>query len=190
VIGLSIRARAPYKHLLKKCEPVQDLEAAKPYIVDMVRLLVANKLEGLSANQCDWPYMVFVTNVKGDMGPRVFINPQVTVVDYDEEVYIERCASYPRNKKGVPRWRHAHVIVDAINYKNESFILDTTDPMYPDSVARRLSATIQHELEHLYGVDVRTTSSQMTSLDERLSLPQIDRTSIDPDPVSRDWRTS
>lgn len=161
---LHIRKRAPFGALLVPCEPVIDIPAARPWIVALASLVYKHKLEGLSANQCGLPYRAFLTDVRGD-GFRFFINPQITITDYDQEEIVEHCSSY---RAGTPRLRHAHLIIEAQNFSGEHFFLDTSD-MYLDKERNkkagwRLSAAIQHEMEHLDGLDVR--------VEQPVSLPQ------------------
>ena len=152
---LTIRKRAPYGALLVPCEPVYDIPEARPWIVALASVLYANKLEGLSANQCGLPYRAFLTDVRGD-GIRIFINPQITITDYDQEEIVEHCSSY---RAGTVRQRHAHVIIEAQNFSGEHFFLDTANlylnPVRNKKAGWRLSAAIQHEMEHIDGLDVR-----------------------------------
>jgi peptide deformylase len=95
---------------------------------------------------------VFVTDVLGD-GLRVYINPILTITDYDQAEVEECCHSYPRTD--ATRLRHKHIILDYLTFSGKSEILDTMDGKYSVDVARRLAVRIQHEMEHLYGLSVR-----------------------------------
>lgn len=148
-MNLRIRKRAPRGALLVPCQPVEDIEAARPWIVALAKLLYTNRLEGLAANQCDLPYRAFLTDVRGD-AIRIFINPSVTIVDYSKEEVVERCSSYNDTST---RYRYAHVIIEATNFSGEDFVLNTAT-LTNEPAGRRLSAAIQHEMEHLGGCDV------------------------------------
>jgi peptide deformylase len=148
--------RAPYKGLLKVCKPVVDIPQAHDWMVQMSRIVHRDKLEGLSANQIGINKQAFVTNVRGD-GMRFYINPTLTITDYDMIGYNEQCASYPRNHKR--RQRYTHVIVDFFNWGGERVVVDTMHQKYRPDVALRLSARIQHEMEHVNGINVRKVVS-------------------------------
>lgn len=168
---VEIKKRGPRGPLYTMCSPVEDMGAIRPLLLGMLKRLYDEGLYGLSANQCGETKQLFITDVPGDH-IRVFINPVVTIVDYDMDEYEECCASYDRKRK---RERHAHVIVDAINAKGERFVLDTSSPTYPDETGRRLAAQIQHEMEHLFGLDVRDEpdgTPERTALSDLLEQPE------------------
>lgn len=129
----------------------EDWNQYRPVVLELLRIMLREKLESLSAPQVGYNIRAFVTYVKGDW-IRVFINPDVEILDYDQSLIEESCASYPR--KNAQRWRHRALVVHALNLKNERFIIDTSAEMY-HRVAFRLAAVIQHEMEHLAGIDVR-----------------------------------
>lgn len=163
-----IRKREPNGSLLTMCRPIQDVKAAQPFVVELVRQLLHNKLEGLSANQLGVSSQVFVTNVIGD-GIRIFCNPILYIDDYDQEEIVEECASRRITKE---RLRHQHVMVDALNFKGDRFVLRTLDYSHKPDVAFRLSARIQHEMEHMYGLCTRTEPSpEQTALADLLEQP-------------------
>lgn len=165
---LHITQRAPYKGLLSICSPIHNIKAEQDWIVQLTRLVIKNELEGLSANQVGINKQVFVTNVSGD-GIRIYINPILTITDYDQHQYEEYCASYPRTN--VMRYRYSHIILDYLSFSGESDIVDTTDHKYNRDAALRLSARIQHEMEHLYGLDVRSDPPEGEGLERLTSQP-------------------
>lgn len=149
---LHVQKREPYGSLYSLCSPIRNIEEERPWVVILIQYLLRNHLEGIAANQAGIEKQLFVTNVKGD-GIRVYVNPIMTITDYDEEIVSEHCGSHPRSD--VERYRHAHVLVDYLSMKGEREFLDTSDPKYPPRVAARLSARLQHEMEHLCGLNVR-----------------------------------
>lgn len=168
---LEIKKRGPRGPLYSLCSPVGDIEEIRPLVLAMLKRVYDEGLEGLAANQCGVNKQVFVTDVIGDY-IRVFINPIVTIVDHDMDEYHEICASYDKART---RFRHGHVIVDATNFKGQRFILDTSSPQYPDETGRRLAARIQHEMEHMFGLDIRDepdVSAGETSLSDLLVVPE------------------
>ncbi len=153
---LHLRKKGPNEPLSFMCKPLPDRweQEFRPVIIEMIRICLKEKLEGLAANQLGLDYRVFVTNVRDD-GPRVFINPEIDITDYDEELVVEHCGSFP--KKDTERWRAKGLLVTGINLKNELFRLDTGTDMTirNEEIGERLAARIQHEMEHINGVNVR-----------------------------------
>lgn len=167
---LQIKKRGPRGPLLSMCSPIDDIGAIWPTLLAMIKHVYENRLDGLSANQCGLNKQLFITDVPGDH-IRIFINPIVTLVDFDMDEHDECCASYDKPRV---RYRHAHVIVDALNSRGERFVLDTSSPTYPEEVGRRLAARIQHEMEHMFGLDVREepdVSADQTALADLLVKP-------------------
>jgi len=151
--SLAIKQRAPYDPgLFQVCRPVIDISNDKDWIVELVRIVLLEGIEGLSANQAGINKRVFVTNVRGD-GIRIYINPILTIIDYDQHLVEESCHSYPRST--ARRFRHNHVSLDALRFSGEREITDTTEDKYDPVVAIALAARIQHEMEHLRGINVR-----------------------------------
>ncbi len=157
--------------LLTLCSPVDDIEEVYPFVMAMIKYVIDHKLDGLAANQVGLAKQIFVTDVPGDH-IRVFINPIVTITDHDMEACEESCCSYTKERT---RYRHAHIIVDHLNLKGERLILDSTSPAYPEAVMRVLAARVQHEMEHLLGLDVRVEpdlAAEQTALSDLLLSPQ------------------
>ena len=165
---LHVTQRAPYKGLLSICSPIHDVKAEQEWIVQLVRMVIHNELEGLSANQVGINKQVFVTNVRGD-GMRIYVNPILTITDYDQSEFEEYCHSYPRTN--VTRLRHAHVILDYLTFSGDQEILDTMNTKYARELAPRLSARIQHEMEHMYGLSVREDPEIGEGLETLTSQP-------------------
>jgi len=133
---------------------VKDAAQARIYIPAMLALLRRTGGLGLSANQVGIPDQVFVTNIPGDW-PRFFINPQVTeagkVVTKDEG-----CLSNPG--EFWKRKRRTRVIVNALGLDDDDYIVDTLKGYFAhrQPIGVLLAHVIQHEMEHLDGIDVRT----------------------------------
>jgi len=170
---LKAKKREPNGSLLSLCSPIESIEEIRPFLVSLARMVVRDKLEGLSANQVGVAKQVFITDVPGDC-IRFFINPIVTIVDHEQSPIHESCAS---RRITVERYRHAHVFIDALNMKGQRFIIDTSSPVIPADVGLRLSARIQHEMEHMLGICTKTepdVSSEQMALADWLLLPAHD----------------
>lgn len=148
---IEIKKRGPRRGLYSLCTPVRDRDEVHDLVIAMIQRLRHEGLDGLSANQCGENKQLFITDVDGD-GIRIYMNPVVTIIDHDMDEHLEICASYDKART---RFRHGHVIVEATSFKGQQFFIDTSSSIYPDAVGRRLSARIQHEMEHLFGMDIR-----------------------------------
>ena len=137
-----------YKGSVKAPWSAEDREL----VVQLVRHMRRAGAISMSANQIGGEFQVCCTNVPGDY-IRIFVNPELDIVDYDEELVDEACASFPRST--AQRYRHRNVIVSARTFDGNPIYLDTSDTMFPEHVSRLLSYRLQHEVEHLRGVNVR-----------------------------------
>lgn len=133
---------------------VVDFEETRKYIPAMMALLRRTRGVGLSANQVGVSESVFVTNLKGDW-PKVFINPSIEMVGRLSNK-DEGCLSYPLVT--YKRKRHSRVIARAFDMNGEPFLLDTARGYYQyrPLLGILMAQVIQHESEHLDGIDVRT----------------------------------
>lgn len=168
---IEIKKRGPRRPLYSLCTPVRHTDEVHDLVLSMIWRLRDEGLEGLSANECGEAKQLFITNVNGD-GIRIYINPAVTIIDHDMDEHKEICASYDKART---RFRHGHVIVEATNFKGQRFVLDTSNPVYPDDVGRRLAARIQHEMEHMFGMDIRDEpdlAAGQTALADLLIVPE------------------
>jgi peptide deformylase len=168
---IEIKKRGPRVALYSLCSPVHNNAEVHDLVLAMIHQLRDEGLDGLSANECGVNKQLFITDVPGDH-IRIFINPVVTVVDHDMDEHLEVCASYDKARM---RFRHNHVIVDATNFKGERFLVDTSSPVYPEDVGRRLAARIQHEMEHMFGMDIRDepdVAAGQTALVDLLITPE------------------
>lgn len=138
---------------------VTDVQEARKYIPAMLALLRRTRGFGLSANQVGIPEQVFVTNLPGDV-PRFFINPEVTHLGIMVE-QREGCLSnpdvWPRRK------RHSRVIVNAVGLDEDQYIIDSARGYYKarQPLGCLFARVVQHEMEHLDGIDVLTGDVRM-----------------------------
>lgn len=124
---------------------------AKPVtkVDDQIRTLIDDMFEtmydcpgiGLAASQINVHQRVVVIDVSEDKSqPLVFINPEVEVLDADENEYDEGCLSVPGFYETVVR--PSHIRVKALDRDGKPFEL------LPEGL---LAVCIQHELDHLNG---------------------------------------
>lgn len=167
---LRLKKKAPNGALRKLCVAIPEgpdeahlwAPADREIMLEVVRHMLKGGYHSLSANQLTSQWVrttirVFATNVPGDI-VRVFANPEVDITDYEQDVIQEDCASF---RYSTARWRHRHLIIAAKSLGGLSFFLDTADPKFSEDVSLRLSYRIQHEMEHMDGINVRCEPEQM-----------------------------
>lgn len=124
---------------------------AKPVneVTDDIRKLIDDMFEtmydapgiGLAATQVNVHKQIIVMDLSEDKSePRVFINPEVEVLEGDYEAMQEGCLSVPGFYEDVERIEHCRI--RALDRNGEPFEIE----------ARGLLAVcIQHEMDHLNG---------------------------------------
>ena len=136
--------------ILKYPDPRLRLKASHVDHVDNdIRSLVSDMFEtmwdakgiGLAATQVDVHKRVVVMDLNGDgSSPRVFINPEIEVLDATCVAYEEGCLSIPDILESIER--PSRVVIRALDEDGVSFQEDATD---------LLAVCIQHEIDHLEG---------------------------------------
>jgi peptide deformylase len=132
----------PDPRLRTVAKPVADVdETIKRLIADMFDTMKDAQGIGLAASQIDVHLRVIVMNLgEDDIGPRVFINPEIEPLDESVDPYEEGCLSVPGFYEKVDR--PAHVMIRALDGEGKAF----------EEEARGLLAVcIQHEIDHLEG---------------------------------------
>jgi len=124
---------------------------AKPVgeVTDQHRALIGNMLEtmyeapgiGLAATQVNVHERILVIDISEDKSePRVFINPEVEVLDPELGEYDEGCLSVPGFYDTV--CRPQRIKVRALNEQGEA---------YEQELGGLLAICLQHEIDHLDG---------------------------------------
>ena len=132
----------PDPRLRTVAKPVTDVdETIKRLIADMFDTMKDAQGIGLAASQIDVHLRVIVMDLgEDDIGPRVFINPEIEALDDSVDPYEEGCLSVPGFYEKVDR--PAHVMIRALDGEGKAF----------EEEARGLLAVcIQHEIDHLEG---------------------------------------
>lgn len=139
--------------LLEPCSPLTDIKSqARTLLPRLYQSMIGNRGIIITANQLGESLAMFVTNIPGDH-IRIFINPEIVETSAQEMASQESCISMPGQTLRTKRKRH--VVIRAFNMSGEEFTLDTADSMYPTNVSIKLSACIQHAMDHLRGIDMR-----------------------------------
>lgn len=124
---------------------------AEPVTVvdDKIRTLIDNMFEtmvaadgiGLAATQVDVHQQVIVMDISEKRNePRVFINPQIEVLEPDTVPFDEGCLSVPGFNETVDRPKH--VMIRALDRDGKAF---------EEEANGLLAVCIQHEMDHLKG---------------------------------------
>jgi peptide deformylase len=124
---------------------------AEPVTVvdDKIRALIDNMFEtmvaadgiGLAATQVDVHQQVIVMDISEKRNePRVFINPQIEVLEPDTVPFDEGCLSVPGFNETVDRPKH--VLIRALDRDGNAF---------EEEANGLLAVCIQHEMDHLKG---------------------------------------
>ncbi len=132
----------PDSRLRNKARLVEEVTAEiRQLATDMLETMYAAPGVGLAATQVNVHQRVVVIDVSEERNdPRVFINPEVTVLDSETAEHEEGCLSVPGYQELVER--PLHVKVTALNENGEP--LEFT----PDGL---MAVCIQHEIDHLDG---------------------------------------
>ena len=132
----------PDPRLRKVAKPVAEVdETIKRLIADMFDTMKDAQGIGLAATQIDVHLRVIVMNLgEDDIGPRVFINPEIEPLDESVDPYEEGCLSVPGFYEKVDR--PAHVMIRALDGEGKAF---------KEEARGLLAVCIQHEIDHLEG---------------------------------------
>ena len=96
---------------------------------------------GLAATQVDVHERIIVMDISEDKDqPRVFINPEIEVIDADLGEYDEGCLSVPGFFETIHRPRQIRVTA-----------LDLEGNTYTEELGGLLAICLQHEIDHLEG---------------------------------------
>lgn len=124
--------------LRSECEQVQNLEAVRSLVQDLVETTSLPGRAGVAANQIGVDLRVFAYNIKGEIG--YLINPEITSLSGELVLMEEGCLSIPGLWHPTPRFENA-----------------TAQGLQLDGSVKTISGTglmaqaIQHECDHLDG---------------------------------------
>lgn len=132
----------PDPRLRTVAKPVTEVtDDTRKLIDDMFETMYDAPGIGLAATQVNVHQQIIVMDLSEDRSePRVFINPQVEVLDGDYEKMQEGCLSVPGFYEDVERIEH--VRIKALDRNGEPYELEATG---------LLAVCIQHEMDHLNG---------------------------------------
>ena len=126
----------------KKAKPVVTVDDdIKRLVDDMFETMIDSHGIGLAASQVDVHQRVIVMDLMEDGSqPRVFINPEIEVLNDTTEPYDEGCLSVPGFYETVAR--PSNVMISALDREGRPF---------KEKASGLLAICIQHEIDHLEG---------------------------------------
>ena len=132
----------PHPRLRLKAAPVTQVdERIVQLIDDMFDTMAEAQGIGLAASQVDVQERVIVMDISEQRNePRVYINPEIEVIEPGTIPYEEGCLSVPGFYEAVDR--PAHVMIRALDRDGNAFEEEATG---------LLAVCIQHEIDHLEG---------------------------------------
>jgi len=132
----------PNPRLRIVAEPVTEVnDKIRTLIDDMFETMEEAQGIGLAATQVDVHQQVIVMDISESRNePRVFINPQIEVLEPDTLPFDEGCLSVPGFNETVDRPRN--VMIRALDRKGNAF---------KEEAKGLLAVCIQHEIDHLKG---------------------------------------
>ena len=132
----------PDPRLRTRAKPVVEVTPQLDRLIDdMFETMYEAPGIGLAATQVNVHKRLLVIDISEDRDqPRVFINPEVTVLDEEIGEYDEGCLSVPGFYETVVRPQH--VSVTALDRNGDSFT---------EEVTGLLAICLQHEIDHLDG---------------------------------------
>ena len=157
----------PHPTLRHKSKPLRRVDSElKTMIRSMLDLMYSREGIGLSANQVDLPYRLFVMNVKADADAgdeeHVFLNP-VIVRRNGQAEDREGCLSFP--EIFAPVKRAEKIVLNAYNLKGQELTFEM-DGLY--------ARAVQHEIDHLEGVLFIDRLSRSNVLDIKEDLEELE----------------
>ena len=132
----------PDPRLRTQAAPVKKVDSRIQTLVDdMFDTMYAAPGIGLAASQVDVHERVIVMDLTEDRSdPKVFINPEVTVIDDDLGTYDEGCLSVPGFYETVERPKVVEVTA-----------LDREGRPFTERLEGLMAICLQHEIDHLEG---------------------------------------
>jgi len=159
----------PHPTLRHKCKPLRRVDRELTRLVaQMFETMYEHRGVGLSANQVDLPYRLFIINVESDPQQKgeehVFLNPVIT----SRKGMVEReegCLSFPEIY--APVRRPEKVTISAYNLAGEELNYELTG---------LFARAVQHELDHLDGILFvdRLTPANRLKIKEALSDLEVE----------------
>ena len=132
----------PDKRLRTLAKPVKEFDPELSSLIDnMFETMYEAPGIGLAASQVNVHRQLIVMDLSEEKNePRVFINPEINILEGEPEKMQEGCLSIPGFYEDIERIEH--VLIKALDRHGKAFELEATG---------LLAVCIQHEMDHLDG---------------------------------------
>jgi len=132
----------PDKRLRTLAKPVKEFDSKLSSLIDnMFETMYEAPGIGLAASQVNVHRQLIVMDLSEEKNePRVFINPEINILEGEPEKMQEGCLSIPGFYEDIERIEH--VLIKALDRHGKAFELEATG---------LLAVCIQHEMDHLDG---------------------------------------
>jgi len=132
----------PNPRLRIEAQPVAEVnDSIRKLVDDMFETMQEAQGIGLAATQVDVHKRVIVMDISEEHNElRVFINPEIEVLEPETVPYDEGCLSVPGFYESVSR--PCHVMIHALDRDGKAF---------EEEASGLLAVCIQHEIDHLQG---------------------------------------
>jgi len=132
----------PDKRLRTLAKPIKEFDSKLSSLIDnMFETMYEAPGIGLAASQVNVHRQLIVMDLSEEKNePRVFINPEINILEGEPEKMQEGCLSIPGFYEDIERIEH--VLIKALDRHGKAFELEATG---------LLAVCIQHEMDHLDG---------------------------------------
>ena len=158
--------RYPATVLARRAEPIEKIDDSVRRLVEkMTDIMLDNKGIGLAGPQVGLALRMFIISLDGTRDSvRVYINPKVTPVTDEIELFEEGCLSVPRIYTKIRRYKKCRVTATDLNGKQ---FTEDAEGLY--------ARALQHEYDHIEGLTVVNRMSQTARIAHRRQLKRLEK---------------
>ena len=158
--------RYPATVLARRAEPIEKIDDSVRRLVEkMTDIMLDNKGIGLAGPQVGLALRMFIISLDGTRDSvRAYINPKVTPVTDEIELFEEGCLSVPRVYTKIRRYKKCRVTATDLNGKQ---FTEDAEGLY--------ARALQHEYDHIEGLTVVNRMSQTARIAHRRQLKRLEK---------------
>lgn len=156
----------PATVLARRAEPIEKIDDSVRRLVEkMTDIMLDNKGIGLAGPQVGLALRMFIISLDGTRDSvRAYINPKVTPVTDEIELFEEGCLSVPRVYTKIRRYKKCRVTATDLNGKQ---FTEDAEGLY--------ARALQHEYDHVEGLTVVNRMSQTARIAHRRQLKRLEK---------------
>ena len=158
--------RYPATVLAQPAQPIEKIDDSVRRLVEkMTDIMLDNKGIGLAGPQVGLALRMFIISLDGTRDSvRAYINPKVTPVTDEIELFEEGCLSVPRIYTKLRRYKKCRVTATDLNGKQ---FTEDAEGLY--------ARALQHEYDHIEGLTVVNRMSQTARIAHRRQLKRLEK---------------